>query len=161
GHPAGVKLDRVKLERRRLQAARLLPQGVYEAEVARRVGVHRQSVNRWARQLAQGGRQALKRAPRAGRPLRVIGDGLPGHRSAAGRDFVAAPGRRLTLEWLPGYAPELHPVEHIWGYLKKHELPNLCPRQRWELSATARAAWRRMRRRPTLLMAFWKQAELF
>jgi transposase len=68
GHPAGVKLDRVKLERRRLQAARLLQQGLPEAEVARRVAVHRQSVNRWARQLAQGGRQALKRAPRAGRP---------------------------------------------------------------------------------------------
>jgi len=68
GHPAGVKLDRVKLERRRLQGARLLQQGQSEAEVARRVGVHRQSVNRWARQLAQGGRQALQRAPRAGRP---------------------------------------------------------------------------------------------
>ena len=68
GHPAGVKLDREKLERRRLEAARLLQQGVHEAEVARRVGVHRQSVNRWARQLAQGGRAALKRAPRAGRP---------------------------------------------------------------------------------------------
>jgi transposase len=68
GNPAGVKRDRVKLEQRRLQAARLLQQGVHEAEVARRVGVHRQSVNRWARQLAQGGRQALKRARRAGRP---------------------------------------------------------------------------------------------
>ena len=68
GHPAGVKLDRTKLERRRLQAARLLQQGMPEAEVARRVGVHRQSVNRWARQLAEGGCPALKRAPRAGRP---------------------------------------------------------------------------------------------
>jgi transposase len=68
GHPAGVKRDRVKLEQRRLKAARLLKQGVHEAEVARRVGVHRQSVNRWAKQLAQGGRPALKRAPRAGRP---------------------------------------------------------------------------------------------
>jgi transposase len=68
GHPAGVKLDPVKLERRRLHAAGLLQQGLPEAEVARRVGAHRQSVNRWARQLAQGGRQALKRAPRAGRP---------------------------------------------------------------------------------------------
>jgi transposase len=45
-----------------------LQQGLHEAEVARRVGVHRQSVNRWARQLAQGGRPALKRASRAGRP---------------------------------------------------------------------------------------------
>jgi transposase len=68
GHPAGVKLDRVKLERRRLQAARLLERGLPEAEVARRVGVHRQSVNRWAQQLAEGGRSGLKRAPRAGRP---------------------------------------------------------------------------------------------
>jgi len=68
GHPAGVKLDRVKLEQRRLQAARLLRQGLSEAEVARRVGVHRQSVNRWAKQLAQGGRRALKRASRTGRP---------------------------------------------------------------------------------------------
>ncbi len=68
GHPAGVKLDRAKLERRRLRAARLLQQGVHEAQVARLVGAHRQSVNRWAKQLARGGRQALKRAPRAGRP---------------------------------------------------------------------------------------------
>src|SRR5439155_5880113 len=51
------------------------------------------------------------------RPLLVIWDGLPGHRSAAVRDFVAAQGRQLTLEWLPGYAPELNPVEHIWSYL--------------------------------------------
>lgn len=51
-----------------MRAARLLQQGVSEAEVARRVGVHRQSVNRWAQQLAKGGRPALKRAPRTGRP---------------------------------------------------------------------------------------------
>ncbi len=68
GHPAGVEQDRVKLERRRMRAARLLQQGVPEAEVARRVGVHRQSVNRWAQQLAKGGRSSLKRAARTGRP---------------------------------------------------------------------------------------------
>jgi transposase len=71
GHPAGVKLDRVKLERRRMAAARLLRQGVSEADVARQVGVHRQSVNRWAKQVATGGRGALKRAPRTGRPPRL------------------------------------------------------------------------------------------
>ena len=67
GHPAGVKFDRVKLERRRLQAGRLLQRGLSEAEVARRLGVHRQSVNRWAQQWAEGGYAALKRAPRTGR----------------------------------------------------------------------------------------------
>lgn len=76
GQPAGVRFDRVKLERRRVQAARLLEQGVSEAEVARRVGVHRQSVNRWAQRLAEGGRDALKRAPRTGRAAQLASDDL-------------------------------------------------------------------------------------
>jgi len=76
GQPAGVTFDRVKLERRRLQAARLLQKGVSEADVARRVGVHRQSVNRWVQQLATGGREALKRAPRTGRPPQLASDDL-------------------------------------------------------------------------------------
>jgi transposase len=95
------------------------------------------------------------------RPLLVIWDRLPGHRSVDVREFVAAQHGRLTLEWLPGYAPELNPVEHLWAHLKKHEIPNLCPRDLGELSTAARAALRRMRRRPTLVAAFWKQAELF
>lgn len=51
-----------------MKAARLLQEGLSEAEVARQVGVHRQSVNRWSKQLASGGRSALKRASRTGRP---------------------------------------------------------------------------------------------
>ncbi len=76
-------------------------------------------------------------------------------------DFVAAQGDRLTLEWLPGYAPELNPVAHIWASLKQHDLPHVCPRELWALSAAARAALRRMRRRPTLVTAFWHQAKRF
>jgi DDE superfamily endonuclease len=43
------------------------------------------------------------------RHLLVIWDGLHGHRSIAVRDFVASRGERLTLAFLPGYAPELNP----------------------------------------------------
>ena len=67
GNPAGVRRDFKALEHRRLQAAKLLEQGVHEAEVARRVGVHRQSVNRWARQWVRSGRAGLRAAGRAGR----------------------------------------------------------------------------------------------
>lgn len=67
GFPAGMRRDFGELEARRLHAARLLKQGVSEAEIARQVGVHRQSVNRWAKQLAAGGRTALKHPGRAGR----------------------------------------------------------------------------------------------
>jgi len=76
GQPAGVKFDRVKLERRRMQAAKLLKEGFTEAEVARRIGVHRQSVNRWAKQLNSGGRSALKRAARTGRPPQMSAEDL-------------------------------------------------------------------------------------
>ncbi len=62
-----MRRDFVGLERRRMQAARLLEKGYSEAEVARRVGVHRQSVNRWAKSLAAAGRRGLRRAGRAGR----------------------------------------------------------------------------------------------
>lgn len=71
GNPAGVRRDFEKLEGRRLQAAKLLREGVHPAEVARQVGVHRQSVGRWARQLKRGGLRALKKAGRAGRRPRL------------------------------------------------------------------------------------------
>ncbi len=71
GNPAGVRRDFVALEARRLRAARMLAKGMNQAEVARRVGVHRQSVSRWARQLERAGRSGLKRAGRAGRKPRL------------------------------------------------------------------------------------------
>lgn len=71
GNPAGVRRNFQKLEKRRLRAAGLLRKGLCPAEVARRVGVQRQSVSRWARQLKQGGLPSLKRAGRAGRKPRL------------------------------------------------------------------------------------------
>jgi len=74
GNPRGVKRDAEALEgleQRRLQAARLLRQGLRQSEVARRVGVHRQSVSRWAKQLATGGLTSLKKAGRSGRKPRL------------------------------------------------------------------------------------------
>lgn len=91
----------------------------------------------------------------------VIWDGLPVHRSRIVKEFVASQQGRLQLERLPAYAPELNPVEYLWGYWKQHELPNLCPKNFGQLSQHARRALRRMRRRPALVTAFWRQAKLF
>ena len=71
GNPAGVRRDFEALGRRRRDAAELLRQGVHQAEVARRVGTHRQSVSRWSRQLKQGGLRALKKAGSPGRKPRL------------------------------------------------------------------------------------------
>lgn len=59
------------LERRRLRGARLLAAGESQAEVARRVGVSRQTVMRWDRVREQGGVEALRRPRQFGRPERL------------------------------------------------------------------------------------------
>jgi transposase len=76
-------------------------------------------------------------------------------------DFVRQQRGRLWLEFLPAYAPELNPVEYLWSHWKQHELPNFCPTTFGQLSHHARQALRRMRKRPTLVIAFWQQADLF
>jgi transposase len=55
-------------QERRLAAARLLRQGhLSQAQIARHVGVSRQTVSRWAQQLEQGGLQALHSRSKTGR----------------------------------------------------------------------------------------------
>jgi transposase len=78
GFPRGMRRDRAALEQRRMQAAQLLEQGHSEAEVARRLGVHRQSVNRWVKALGMRGRNGLRRATRAGRRPKLSDGDLAG-----------------------------------------------------------------------------------
>ena len=94
-------------------------------------------------------------------PLLIIWDRLSAHRSGIVRDHIASLGGYIQIEYLPAYAPELNPVEYIWAHWKQHELPNVCPRDYWHLGETARRTLRKMRRRPTLITAFWKQASLW
>ena len=93
-------------------------------------------------------------------PLLIVWDRLPAHRSRLVREFIELSEDHIATEYLPPYAPELNPVEYIWAYWKQHELPNVCPKDYWELDERARKALRRMRRKPRLITAFWKQSSL-
>jgi transposase len=57
----------------------------------------------------------------------VIGDGRPAHKSREMSAYLARQRHRLTVERLPGYAPDLNPVEVLWGNIKGQELANRCP----------------------------------
>jgi transposase len=60
-------------------------------------------------------------------PIVVIWDGAPIHRGHEIKDFLKrGAAKRLHLEQLPGYAPDLNPDEGIWNYLKRVELGNVC-----------------------------------
>lgn len=94
----------------------------------------------------------------------LLWDGAPIHRSKIVTEYLQSQSEWLHVERLPAYAPELNPVEYLWGYWKKHELANFCPKDIWELSHVASAALKRIRRRkrrPQLIAAFFHQAELF
>jgi transposase len=93
-------------------------------------------------------------------PLLIIWDGLRAHKSRLVREYVEADEQGIQLEFLPAYAPELNPVEYIWGYLKNHEIGNLCARNLYQVSDFARRRLKSMQRRPALVSAFWSQAEL-
>ena len=93
--------------------------------------------------------------------LLIVWDSLPSHRNRTVWGFVQQQRGRLWLESFPAYALELNPVEYLWSHWKQHELPNFCPTTFRQLSHHARQALRRMLRRPTLVIAFWHQADLF
>jgi len=82
------------------------------------------------------------------RPILLIWDRLPAHRSRLVSDYIASRQGAIELPYLPAYAPELNPAEYIWAQLKQHELANFCPRNLWHLSEDARSALRSMQRSP-------------
>ncbi|RZL77588.1 MAG: IS630 family transposase, partial [Rhodococcus sp. (in: high G+C Gram-positive bacteria)] len=62
-----------------------------------------------------------------GEKLILIWDGLMAHRSKAMTAWLATQRDWLHVERLPAYAPELNPIEQVWGNMKSTELANLCP----------------------------------
>ena len=125
GNPAGVRRDFDALEQRRLEAVRLLKRGLSQAEVARQLGVHRQSVYRWAKTVSESGKAALKKAGRAGRrplldarDLEKLEHILKRGPEALGYDT------KLWSSWLVAeviqetFGVEYHPG-HVWRILRQ------------------------------------------
>ena len=84
----------------------------------------------------------------------VIWDGSPIHKGQPIRDFLArGAAKRLHLERLPGYAPDLNPDEGIWNYLKRVELKNRCCHDLAELRVDLRRAKERLRHQRDIIRA--------
>lgn len=112
GNPAGVKRDFKALEKRRLEAIRLWEQSdLNQSEVARRLGVCRQTVSRWVGEFRAGGREALKKAGRAGRKPELT----PADRERL-EDLLLGGPEKLGYETpLWTCAPVAHLIEQEFG----------------------------------------------
>lgn len=69
-------------------------------------------------------------------------------------------GKRIEVEWLPAYAPELNPVEPVWGHTKHSDLANYIPKHVGALAVAVRRSLRNKTREPELLRSFFKVAGL-
>lgn len=53
------------------------------------------------------------------KPVHLVLDGLPAHKKVTVGNYVASTNGRLTLHFLPGYAPDLNPDELVWSHVKR------------------------------------------
>ncbi len=66
-------------------------------------------------------------------PVELVWDRLGGHTGQPVKAWLARNPHRIRATLLPAYAPELNPVELIWGYLKNNPLANFAPSELAEL----------------------------
>jgi transposase len=93
--------------------------------------------------------------------LLILWDGASIHHGQAIKDFLAAgAAKRIHLERLPGYAPDLNPDEGIWRYLKHVELKNVICHNQPELRYELRLATARLRHKRDIIQACIQHAGL-
>ena len=100
--------------------------------------------------------QLKKEFPR--RRLILVWDGLPSHRSRKMNDFLRQQRERLTVVRLPAYAPDLNPVEFVWGNIQGKELANLCSDDLGGMVEGVRRGFSRIHSNDNLPYSFLKHA---
>ena len=68
--------------------------------------------------------------------------------------------RRIVVEWLPAYAPDLNPVEPVWSHTKYADLANFAPDDLAALEGAVVGSLTDTRGQRSLLAAFVHAADL-
>ena len=89
-----------------------------------------------------------------GKKAILIWDNLPSHKSRAMTDYLSSQRSWLRVERLPGYAPDLNPVETLWGNIKGQELANRCAQDLDESVDALCRGMERVRRSRVLSFSF-------
>jgi hypothetical protein len=96
-------------------------------------------------------------------PITLLLDRLPAHRSHRTQTYLRKAREEgwLVVEWLPAYAPELNPVEYVWGHLDGGVMANYAPPTLGEVLHRLHCGGRQIYRRPLLLRSFLIKSRLF
>lgn len=90
------------------------------------------------------------------RPVHLVVDGLPAHKTRLVKDYVVSTQGRLTLHFLPGYAPELNPDELVWSYVKRTGVARTPLRKGERLQDKIEAQLARIKNAPRLVRSFFQ-----
>lgn len=154
------KRDFKALEKRRLKGAKLLAAGKSKSEVARLLGVARQTVATWEQRLAEGGKESLKRGE-LGRPRQLDA----GQEQELGKVIMAGalaagyPTELWTLPRIGLVINERFGVEystgHLWRLLRRLGFSCQKPEKRAiqrkeeEIVRWKRQTWPALKKKPS------------
>lgn len=89
----------------------------------------------------------------------IVWDSFPPHRAIKIRQLCEK-HRRLHICYFPAYAPELNPVENVWGHTKMNPMANMIALDIDTLAQQSRTTIRGLQRKQHLLRAFFRKAGL-
>src|ERR1700745_3257543 len=90
------------------------------------------------------------------KPVHLVVDGLPAHKTRLVKDYVQSTEGRLTLHFLPGYAPELNPDELVWSHMKRTGVARKPLRQGGRVQEKIEAQLAALKKAPRLVRSFFK-----
>jgi transposase len=90
------------------------------------------------------------------KPVHLVVDGLPAHKTALVKAYVASTDGRLTLHDLPGYAPDLNPDEWLWSHMKRTGVARTPLRRGEKLRDKIEGQLARIKRMPQLIRSFFQ-----
>jgi transposase len=96
----------------------------------------------------------------ASRPVFLIVDRHPSHRAKKVLAFVRSTEGRLRLFFLPPYAPDLNPDEHVWNHLKNHGVGKQAIRSCDQFRKVVLGHMRSLQRLPDLIRSFFRDPHL-
>ena len=89
------------------------------------------------------------------KPVHLVVDGLPAHKTALVKAYVASTHGRLTLHFLPGYAPDLNPDELVWSHMKRTGVARTPLRKGETLKEKVEAQLAKIKKLPHLVRSFF------
>jgi transposase len=92
-------------------------------------------------------------------PVFLIWDGHPIHRSKKVKDCIRSFNGKLEIYTLPGYSPELNPVEQVWNNVKNHGIGRKKVFGPDHLKNMLLGQLRKLQKLPSIVISFFRHPE--